>query len=80
MAKDQTYLHYDRFKAKAEKHKEEMQKLDEFVEFLLGSNKEPYEIKNIITYYVAVAWECSYEQERGDKKLMEESKCQDMEK
>jgi hypothetical protein len=57
-----------------------MQKLDEFVEFLLGSNKEPYEIRNIITYYVAVAWECSYAQERGDKKIMEESKCQDMEK
>mgnify|MGYP003116794934 CR=1 FL=1 len=80
MAKDQTYLHYDRFKAKAKEREQEMQKLDEFVEFLLGSNKKPYEIRNIITYYVAVAWECSYAQERGDKKIMEESKCQDMEK
>jgi hypothetical protein len=75
MAKNKTTLHYDKFKAKAKERDIEMQKLDEFVQFLLGSNKEAYEIQNIVTYYVAAAWDCSYEQKREDHKIMEESKC-----
>ena len=47
--------------------------LDKFVDYLLGSNKEPYEIRNLITYYVAVAWDCSYIQKRNDIEKMEEA-------
>jgi hypothetical protein len=67
-------LHYDMFQARADKHEEEMQKLDEFINYLLGSNKEPYQIRNIITYYVAATWDSSYIHKRMDLELMEENK------
>ena len=74
MAKTEEKLHYDMFEARANKHKEEMQKLDEFINYLLGSNKEPYQIRNIITYYVAATWDSSYIHKRMDLELMEENK------
>tara|TARA_R100000353_G_scaffold8165_2_gene9800 strand:- start:1456 stop:1692 length:237 start_codon:yes stop_codon:yes gene_type:complete len=74
MAKNEEVLHYDMFQARADKHEEEMQKLDEFINYLLGSNKEPYQIRNIITYYVAATWDSSYIHKRMDLELMEENK------
>ena len=73
MAKVEKKMHYDIFENKAKEREKEMQTLDKFVEYILGSNKEPYEIKNLITYYVAVAWEYSYTQRSNDIKKMEET-------
>ena len=58
MAKIEEKMHYDIFE-RGQRAEKEMQTLDKFVDYLLGSNKEPYEIRNLITYYVAVAWDCS---------------------
>ena len=73
MAKIEEKMHYDIFENRAKEHEKEMQTLDRFIDYILGSNKEPYEIRNLITYYVAVAWDCSYIQKRNDIEKMEEA-------
>ena len=72
MAEIKKKLHYNMFEAKAKQREEEMQELDKFIEFIMSNNKEPYQIKNILTYYVAVAWDCSYTHKRMDLEKMEE--------
>ena len=73
MAKVKEKMHCDIFENKAKEREKEMQTLDKFVDFILGNNKEPYEIRNLITYYVAVAWDYSYTQRSNDIKKMEEA-------
>lgn len=73
MAKVEEKMHYDIFENRAKEHQKEMQTLDKFVEYLLEKNTKPHEMKNLITYYVAVAWDFSYVQKRNDIDKMEET-------
>jgi len=74
MAKSKKEIHYDAFVVETEKNKSEMQEVDDFVEFLYENNVEAYEIKNILTYYIASLWQLSYYQRDGDKKIMNKNK------